>query len=269
MNEKCQCPLCGSDAKFQSSLECTIYFCAKCGEFQIKTFTGKPVEFTTTEKEILSHYFANVKNSDPYRKKIITNDNYVEILEHCKKVFRRDFIMTLFAEFNNNLSKLRDKYNTFSNKLHQEDKNKYLTICSHLDLLEDATEAIRFFQDLEDKFSTHECGEEYLKLYGLFDCIKRQWISIIELYEIFNLDKDKLELEFAHNEFNYFYNTQSYCVFVMRNLTTNEECKLSIWDKNSQADSQIIEINFDDLIQKHVNSLNYYVIELTQNIRLK
>lgn len=88
MYENCRCPLCGSEAKKELSLRCTIFSCSKCHEFEINTFENVP-PLTTENKQLLSAYFSHADNFAPLRKTIITKNNYKEILALCKEFLEK------------------------------------------------------------------------------------------------------------------------------------------------------------------------------------
>lgn len=75
------CPLCGlkceefgpTDKWFRG------FNCPNC-----KEFTTEYYNFSQKEKLILSQYFSQTPNDDPLRKKIITKDNYKEIINHIQ-----------------------------------------------------------------------------------------------------------------------------------------------------------------------------------------
>lgn len=84
MKVHCICPLCGSEAEKDSTLKCTIFYCSKCKEFEINTFENEPT-LSDEDKQILSNYFINSDSFNSLRKKIITKDNYKEIVAFCKE----------------------------------------------------------------------------------------------------------------------------------------------------------------------------------------
>ena len=176
-------------------------------------------------------------------------------------------IKILLDNFDKNTEAIKNLFNKYTDKIFYKSKNKYNTMCTCLDFLEDTILAIEYFIEKHEDLKKANKGECYLKLFGLIDCLNRQLDTILEIYDVLNLKNTYLTLEKELSDNNKFYNSKAFSVFLYRHSFSEKELQLEICDKNSGKNTPE-NLNIEDIIIKHLESVNVYLVQIRSKLEV-